>query len=330
MKKNILIGGVVITLLILSISAAFLLQKNQKKQDQVANTTNTQTQAPTQNKLNIATSFYPLEFLAKNIAGDKAEVFNPVPAGSDAHDFEPTAQDIQKIKDSKLFLYQGSGFDTWAEKASTETKSKIVASDLVEKLKSDEDLKHEDELGVKEEEHSEFDPHTWLIPKNMLAVAEKVEAKLSELDPQNTSTYKQNANNLKAKLQKLDADFTTGLSKCAKDTIVVSHNAFSYLAANYKFKVEHLAGLEPSDEPTVQEMTDIVELIKSKNLPVVFYETTLSPELAKTIAQETKAKTLVLYSLESINEEQKTQKQDYFSLMTTNLQNLQIGLECSK
>ena len=68
------------------------------------------------NKINVATSFYPLYFFVSQIAGDKLAVKNITPPGVEPHDYEPTAQDIVFIENSKLLVLNGDGFESWAKK----------------------------------------------------------------------------------------------------------------------------------------------------------------------------------------------------------------------
>src|SRR5690348_1137058 len=73
------------------------------------------TSHPTKNTT-VTTSFYPLFFFAKKIAGDTVSITNILPAGSEPHDYEPTAQDIATIAGSKLLLLQGSTMESWGHK----------------------------------------------------------------------------------------------------------------------------------------------------------------------------------------------------------------------
>ena len=57
-------------------------------------------------KLNIVTTFYPVYEFTKQVAGDEANVDLLVKAGTEVHDYEPSAKDIadtiELIKTKKL------------------------------------------------------------------------------------------------------------------------------------------------------------------------------------------------------------------------------------
>ncbi|BDP78816.1 hypothetical protein EfmAA242_30440 [Enterococcus faecium] len=56
-------------------------------------------------KLEIVTTFYPMYDFTKNIVGDEANVDLMVPAGSEPHDYEPSAKDMAKAHDADVFVY---------------------------------------------------------------------------------------------------------------------------------------------------------------------------------------------------------------------------------
>ena len=68
-------------------------------------------------KLKVMASFYPMYDFAVKIGGDKAEVTNMVPAGTEPHDWEPAAADIKNLEEAALFVYSGGGMEHWVEDA---------------------------------------------------------------------------------------------------------------------------------------------------------------------------------------------------------------------
>ena len=83
-----------------------------------ANTANTSPQTDEgTSKIKVYTTLYPLEYAAKRIAGEYADVANIVPAGVEPHDFEPTAKDMVALSSADLFIYNGSGFEAWVDNA---------------------------------------------------------------------------------------------------------------------------------------------------------------------------------------------------------------------
>ena len=78
-------------------------------------------------KLQVAASFYPMAEFARNVGGDKAEVFVLVPDGAEAHDWEPSPADLTKLGKAQVFVYNGV-VEPWAKQALTAlSERKILA-----------------------------------------------------------------------------------------------------------------------------------------------------------------------------------------------------------
>lgn len=64
-------------------------------------------------ELSIITTFYPMYEFTKEVAGDRADVSMMIPAGTDVHGFEPSAQDVAAINDADMFVYSSGQMETW-------------------------------------------------------------------------------------------------------------------------------------------------------------------------------------------------------------------------
>ncbi len=229
---------------------------------------------------------------------------------------------MQDLYDADLVVYQGAGFELWIEdlknNVSDETVQFIEASSFVELRPADADSVEE---GV-------WDPHTWLDPALMQNVVAGILAKLIELDPDNREKFELNAKALNDQLAALHTAYSKGLADCGTETIVASHNAFSYLAARYDFTVKSVAGLSPDDEPSLNELVALQDFIAENEVKVVFMETLASPEIAETLANEAGLTVLILNPLEGLTVEEIADGKNYFSVMEENLKNLQLAMAC--
>jgi zinc transport system substrate-binding protein len=171
----------------------------------------------------------------------------------------------------------------------------------------------------------EKDPHFWQDPARMATLTESVATSLSKLDPDNASAYDANAKALVADLDQLGSDYEDGLQGCARDTIVVSHDAFTYLD-RFGLTVEGIAGLSPDAEPTPADLARLQELIESDGITTVFSERLVSPRLSQTLADDMGITTAVLDPIEGLSDE--TADEDYLSLMRENLAALEEANGC--
>jgi len=316
MKKLILfaclvVGGVVIATVLLRQPAT----KTTANEDQI-----TKTSQHTGSSMGVATSFYPLYFFSSVIGGDKVSVTNITPAGAEPHDYEPTAQDIVMIQNSKILILNGN-VEPWAEKVKNNLAGKNVSIIVAG-----------DELftqTISEGGAVSPDPHIWLNPQLAKQEVLRILLAFQAADPSNSAYYATNANILSQKLDQLDAEFKTALSSCQQKDIVTSHDAFGYLASAYGLNQVAISGLSPDEEPSPRELVEVAKFARSKNIQYIFFESLVSPKLSETIAAEIGAKTLVLDPLEGISDADIKQGKDYFSVMRKNLSNLKIALQCT-
>jgi len=277
-----------------------------------------QTSLPAQagNKIQIIASFYPLWEFARQVGGDKVEVYNITPLGAEPHDFEPNPQDLVKLSKAQMFIFNSIGFQPWVDKiisTLTTTKITVVNSSMgINVIKSE---------GI-------IDPHFWLDPNFAIIQVDNILQSLVKIDPINKNYYEIRAKDYKTQLIQLDNDFRQSLIACKQKEIITSHSMFAYLSKRYNIEALSIAGLSPSSEPNTQTLAEIAKIAKNRNIKYIFFETLVSPKLANTLAQEVGAKTLVFNPLEGLTNDEVSQNKNYISVQKENLSNLKIALEC--
>ena len=65
-------------------------------------------------RLKVMASFYPMYDFARKVGGDRIQVKDMVPAGTEPHDWEPAATDIRNLEDADVFVYNGADLEHWA------------------------------------------------------------------------------------------------------------------------------------------------------------------------------------------------------------------------
>lgn len=280
-------------------------------------------------RLKIYTSFYPMYFLASEIAGDKAAVITLVPAGAEPHEWEPTPKTVIELSKADMLIYNGAGMETWIDKIMPnidKDRTKIVdASEGIELLKSGG---HEEEEGLQEEDHGHgiYDPHIWVSPMRAMQQAQTIYNALLEIDPANSEYYGKNKIELDSKLTRLDGDIRDASKAFKSNVIVVSHEAFGYFANDYGFTQIAIRGVNPQEEPSPSKMAELVKLCREKNVKYIFFEKLTSPKLSETLAREVGAGTLVLNDAAGLSEEDIKSGKDYITVMYENLENLKKAL----
>lgn len=285
---------------------------------------------PHGDKIDVVVSFYPLAAFAQAIGGERVNVKNLTPAGSEPHDFDPSPGDIVDLQRADVFVYNGAGFEPWAARMLPDVLRSGVtvvnSTEGIDLLRAAEDAdEHDDE---EDEEHSQYDPHVWLDPVLAAQQVDNIAAGLIRADPEGRRIYESNAEAFKEELNRLDKDYRTQLSDCVSRDIVVSHNSFAYPAARYDLRMMSIAGLTPDAEPSPRRLAEIVEFAKEHDVKHIFFETLVSPKLSETIAREIGAQTHVLNPLEGLSEEELSAGLDYLSVSRQNLDTLSQTLGC--
>ncbi|WP_104524753.1 metal ABC transporter substrate-binding protein [Blastococcus atacamensis] len=279
-------------------------------------------------ELTVVAGFYPLEWAAARVGGNRIAVTSLTPSGAEAHDLELTPRDVGAVGSADLLVYL-EGFQPALDEAAAEAGDAAwdagQAADLVEGEHAHGDEEHADE----EDGHGDeaVDPHFWLDPTRLAAVGDALAERLTELDPDGAATYEGNAAALRADLEALDAEMQEGLAGCAVDTLVTSHEAFGYLAERYGLDVVGISGLSPSQEPSAAGLAEITGLVRDRGITTVYTETLVDPAVAETVAEEAGVRTAVLDPIEGLTDE--SAGEDYLQVMRANLATLQEGQGCS-
>ncbi|TCP55909.1 zinc transport system substrate-binding protein [Tumebacillus sp. BK434] len=282
-------------------------------------------------KVQVVTTFYPMYEFTKRVAGDLADVSVLVPAGTEPHDWEPTAKDVARISEADVFVYNGAGFEAWVDDVLQTVNNQelniVEASHGAELVEGHEDHEgHSEGDHSTEHSHGAFDPHIWLDPVLAQHEVQQIASTLQTADPAHKADYQKNADAYIAELKALDAAFRDGLQHVKSKEIVTSHTAFAYLAKRYGLEQVPISGISPENEPTAAEMKDIVAFAKAHNVKTIFFETLVSPKVAEAVAKEVGATTAVLNPLEGLTAEEKKSGLDYIGVMKKNLEELTKAL----
>jgi zinc transport system substrate-binding protein len=286
--------------------------------------------------LTVVAGFYPLEWAASRVGGDRVEVSSLTAPGAEPHDLELTPRDVAGVSDADLLVYL-SGFQSAVDEAA-ESQAGDHAWDVAEAADlslTSAGHEHEHEEGEPaEDEHAEegageesTDPHFWLDPTRLADVGDALAEQLAELDPDGAATFEQNAAALRADLESLDQELSDALADCTVDTLVSGHDAFGYLADRYGFDVVGITGLSPGAEPSADQLAEISTLVAERAVTTVYTETLVDPSIAETVAAEAGVQTAVLDPLEGLTDE--SAGADYLAVMRANLATLQDGQSCS-
>lgn len=282
-----------------------------------------------QEKPVVFVSTFSLLEAAKTIAAGELEINNIIPLGSDAHMFSPSPTQVAKISSAALFIYNGAGFETWAQGLKNTLPDTVQVVDMSQyvMLQKSQD-EHHDEHHEGEHDHGAYDPHYWLDIDNMIAMTQTLEAHFSKLLPEKKELFQKNAANYIQQLQKLKSEYQVGLAVCKNRTLVTNHDAFGYLAHANQLENISVIGLSSDEQPSAQMVAHIVDIVKDHRVKTIFFEELVNDNVAQAIAKETGVEAVPLQPLENISEDELKLHQTYLSIMRGNLAKLRESMEC--
>jgi manganese/iron transport system substrate-binding protein len=268
-------------------------------------------------KKKVVTSFTIIADMARQVAGDAAEVESITKPGAEIHGYEPTPKDIVKAQSADLVLWNGLNLELWFEKFFQNVKD-VPSAVLTEGIEP---------MGISEGPYTgKPNPHAWMSPANAAIYVENIRKALVKMDPANEATYTANAAAYIAKVKALDEPVRQKLATIPEDQrwLVSSEGAFSYLCANYGMKQLYLWPINADSQGTPQQVQKVIDGVRSNKIPVVFSESTVSDKPAKQVAKETGARYGGVLYVDSLTDESGPAP-SYLKLLETNADTIVKG-----
>lgn len=280
--------------------------------------------------IKVIASIYPLYDFACKLGEGRARVTCLVPSGSEPHDWEPSTADVRRMAEATLFAYNGAGMESWADDVLRGLEggglASVEASDGLDLIRLSDEAQAEERAEHEQAVASDLDPHCWLSPLRACQEMENIASALIEVDPEGSQVYQDNLSRWRDRFQALDQDFRRTLEPLTHRDLVVSHEAFGYICADYGLTQVPIEGIEADAEPDAQTMAGIVDFIRERDVKVVFSEELVSPKVAQSIADATGARIEELNPLEGLSQEETEAGDDYFSVMEQNLRKIKEAL----
>ncbi len=269
----------------------------------------------------VVAAFYPLQFVAERVGGAHVAVTSLTPPGGESHDLELSPSAVAGIGEADLVVYL-SAFQAATDAA-------VAATDPAHAVDTAQAAGLEvapDGTAPGDSTTGGLDPHFWLDPTRLAAVAHQVADALGEVDPAHAAEFADAADALASDLDGLDAELGAGLAPCRGATLVASHEAFGYLAARYGLHQVGLSGIDPEVEPSPARLRDVADTVRDEGVRTLYFEVLTSPKVTRTLAEDLGVGTAVLDPLEGLAE---GDERDYLDVMRDNLDALTTGLVCT-
>jgi manganese/iron transport system substrate-binding protein len=234
-------------------------------------------------RLKVVTTFTIIADMARNVAGDAADVVSITKPGAEIHNYQPTPGDLVRAQGADLILWNGLNLEQWFEKFLRNLRGVpgIVISDGIEPM------------GIGEGPYAgKPNPHAWMSPRDAQIYVENIRRAFVEHDPENADTYNRNAAAYAARIEATVAPIREILAAVPENRrwLVSSEGAFSYLVRDFGLKELYLWPINADSQGTPQQVRKVIDAVREHSIPAVFSESTVSADPAIQVARESGAR----------------------------------------
>jgi len=255
--------------------------------------------APVQATLKVVTTTEDMASLTREVGGKLVDV-NAIAKGyQDPHFVDAKPSYLLKLRSADLLVVVGLELEVgWLPPLLTNARnSKIIPGypgyldasrgcDVMQKPAGTVDRS----LG---DVHPLGNPHYWTDPDNGRIIAQRIAAKLQELDPSNAKTYAENL----AAFQKTLTDKEKQWDALAADfkdvQVVTYHNSWPNFAKHYHLNIVNHVEPKPGIPPSPAHIQELISQIKRDKIPLILVEPYFDERLPEKIARETGAKLII-------------------------------------
>lgn len=304
-------------------------------------------------KLKIVCASFPEYDWTRQIVGEEnanIELTLIVNNGMDIHNYQPSVEDMVKIDDCDLIIYNGGTSEEWIEEAVEDSPKKpqmisvmdflqdeVVEEVVVEGMEAEE---HAHEAGHEEaethetegehEEH-EYDEHVWLSLKNAEKVVSHIAETVTKLDSEQSSLYETNKNAYLEKLENLDASYETAIQEAKGKTLLFGDRfPFRYLTEDYGLTYyAAFPGCSAETEASFETIVFLADKVEEHKLPCILTIDGSDKTIAKSIQENAQVEVAIkeLNSLQAVSETQIAEGVTYLSVMKENLEVIKEALQ---
>ena len=279
----------------------------------------------------VVTSIKPLHSLISYVMDGVGSPNLLVDGSSSPHTFQLKPSHATMLQEADVVFWIGEDLESFLETpldsiAVNARKITLMDSDQIELLKFREKNVFEDHHDEHEghddhDEHEGHDDHAhhhgehyihfWLDPEIAKSIVNITASELSEIDPNNRSTYEKNAANALDDLEELTNVTRSKINSDA--TYIVFHDAYQYFEQRFGIEVIGALTVNPEVLPGAKQLSEIREVIEHENVNCLFSEPQFNPSIANTIAKDTGIKSAVL---DPLGAELEPGKDLYFELIS--------------
>ena len=230
-------------------------------------------------KLQIVTTTGMVRDMVQTLVGSDAEVTAIMGPGVDPHLYQPSRGDSIKLLEADIVVYNGLHLEGRLGEVLEARAEANNATIAVAETLDTSDLMDAD-AGL-------HDPHIWMNVSLWKDAALNVASTLADRIPEHADSILERAAELEQELEQLDqwGEATISSIPESQRVLVTAHDAFQYFGQRYGVEVHGVQGVSTISDAAISDVNRLVDLIVERQVPAVFFESSVSPRQVKAIVE---------------------------------------------
>ena len=278
-------------------------------------------------KIKIVTTTTTFASIAKEIAGEDAEIYSIASPHRDIHFISPTPKDVMKLKKADFFIHGGLDLEAWRGPlldAVGRTELMVPSGERqIDVSKGIPLLEIPTSLSRAEGDiHAFGNPHYWTDPENAKIIADNIAEGFARAYPDDAEFFRKNSGAFKQKIDEKMKDWANRMGPYQGTPVITYHKNWSYFAQRFGLVVLEQLEPKPGIPPTAKHVAELIKLMKEKKVKVIIKETYQESRTPNRIAETTGAAVLTL--AQTVGELKEAT--DYASMIDYNISLLEKAL----
>ncbi len=250
----------------------------------------------TNNKIVALSTFTIIADMVGEVGGDKVESISLTKPGAEIHGYQPTPDDLVQASKADIMFENGMNLEVWT------TKLRASIPDVpVTKVSDGVQVQY-----ISEDAYAgKPNPHAWMSPEQGLIYVENIRKGLTAEAPQHADYFAARAEAYSNEIRAVDKQLEEALSQLPENNrvLVTCEGAFSYLTNDYGLTEEYLWAINSESQGSPQQVAKIIEVVKEKQIPAVFCESTVEPRIQQEVVSATGARLGGTLFVDSLSDE---------------------------
>lgn len=235
----------------------------------------------------VLTTFTVIADMTREVAGEDVRVASITRVGAEIHGYEPTPGDITRGLGADLVLDNGLGLEAWFEQFLVHIDApRVTVSDGIEVAPIAQQHQAASHNAL-----TQANPHAWMSPTQAHTYVDNIVTALSELEPARASAFRERGNAYQEQLGDIAAQLETAVASVPahQRVLVTCEGAFSYLARDAGLDEVYLWPVNGEQDPTARDIAAVIDVVRDRNVPAVFCESTVSDRAMRQVHDATDA-----------------------------------------